>query len=464
MDDPINTHALRYATEATKVWLMDRYKERFPHYFDYAHIETRLATPEDYYIPPSLANKCIVVERTYFEEIACRRLCCFPFKDDWEPCTEKDKPHWVQIGDHLELACQSVCRDHTTLNTDWIDNRCIVSNPLKKALASMPEKLFDRASRHIYHGGLNVENGTLKLNAKYCEAYGLDFADDDCVQSGWQTFLEWLLGMTTTRAIRTSHVQPFVLNPPPVPNYLIYDHPPQKIRDAQSSFLNEQNNDEAFKEISESLIKDLGENISQWAVESFIRKKAPKLLTKSIDKIAAKLVIKHSLATSLKSAASIGLKVFGKGFNIVTTIFAIYDIIIAVIDSLDVNDYTKVLDKATVDKIDKALDYRYFEDGEVRPEMTPEYIWDNDLLKEDASYQFDYMAERIEEYLKAVSLIPSKNHIKRVNLFIWKKDKNWNKTIFLCITIVAVIFVILYVEWIDVWVTIFFFFKIFLNL
>lgn len=463
MDDPINTHALRYALENTKVWLMEQYKQNFPHYFDYAHIETRLATPEDYYIPPSLEKKCVVVKKTYFEEIACRRLCCFPFKNNWEPCNVKDKPHWIQIGDNLELACQSACQDHS-VNTDWIDNRCIVSNPLKKALASMPEKLFDRASRHIYHGGLNLVNGTLKLNAKYCEAYGLNFADDDCVQTGLQTFLEWLLGMTTIRTIKTNHIQPFASNFPPVPNYLYYSHPPRKIRDSRDLVLEEQDNDKYFKEISESLIKDLGQNITQWAVESFVRKKVPKLLTKSIDKIAIKLVIKHSMVTSLKSATSVGLKILGKGFNVVTTIFAIYDIIMSVIDSLDINDYTKVLDKASLDKINKALDDNYFQDGEVRPELTPEYIWNNGILIEDQTFKFEYMAERVEEYLQAVHLEPPKKRIKQANLFVWKEDKRWNKTVFLVIAVVAIVIVILYVEWIDAWINIFLFFKIFYKL
>ena len=457
MDDPIYSHALRYATEATKVWLMETYKVEFPLFFDYAHMEKRPATSDDYYIPKSIEDQCVVVEETYFEEIACRRLSCFPFKDKWEPCKKHDKPQWVSIGDDFELACQKICRDHT-LNTDWIQNRCIVSNPLKKALASMPEKLFEKASRYIYHGGLNVVEGRLKLNARYCEAYGLDFENDDCVQSGWQTFLEWLLGMTTTRSIRTAHIRPLQKNPPPVPNYLDYHAPPQKIRGSLSFASEEQNNDKAFKEIAESLVKDLGESITQWSVESFVRKKAPKLLTKSIDKLATKLVIKHSITASLKAGASVGLKILGKGFNVVTAVFAIYDIIIAVIDSLDINDFTKVLNKKTLEKMNTELDYNYFQDGKIRPELTPEYIWDNGILKEDESSRFQYMVNRVEEYLNAVKLVPHA-YLKKPNLFILKKQTKWNKILFFSILIIVTIIIISYIEWIDFWVTLLFFVK-----
>lgn len=156
--DPAHIHALRYATEATKLFLMDQYKAEFPHLFENATIETRPATHADYYVPPALVGPgVVVVVRTSLDALGCLRLSCYPFKKNWEVCTEQDPPHWVPIGQHFELACQPACQDFA-IHSEWIrGNRCILSNPMKKMVASMPENVFERKSyRHVFHGGLDV--------------------------------------------------------------------------------------------------------------------------------------------------------------------------------------------------------------------------------------------------------------------------------------------------------------------
>lgn len=462
--DWAHIHALRYAVESTKVFLMQQYQTEFPHLFQYASIETRPATPRDYYIPPALASKCIVVVRTHFEETACRRFACFPFKKNWEMCTERDTAHWVPIGQQFELACQPACQDHS-LNTEWVQGECRIANPLKKALASMPEKLFERASRHVYHGGLDVVNGTLKLNARYCEAYGLNFADGDCYAPGGQKFLEWFFGKTPIRAAKTGSMSHFTALPPPLPPYLNYAHP--KKRKTRVSDAIDPAHKKVYKEIAVDLVKELGEEVSEYAIETFLRKKAPKLLTTSLDALAVKLVIKHSISTSIKRVGTSLLQTLGKGFGVATSVYALYEMGIGILDILDMHDYNKVLDKKTLEKIDRELDDIYFKDGMVRPELTPEFLWDNDILMQDQSDKFQFMADRVEEYLTELKKAPpSQKELEKspLNLFEWQTEENWNKKLFISLVIIAVCLVGLFIEYIDVWATCLFFIKLYFGL
>lgn len=464
--DLAHLHALRYAVETTKVFLMDRYQKRFPHLFQYAILETRPATPQDYYIPSTLASKAIVVVRTYFEETACQRLSCFPFKDNWEMCTEQDSPQWVPIGQQFEMACQPACQDHN-MNTEWVRGRCILANPMKKVLATIPEKLFERASRHVYHGGLDVVEGTLKINARYCEAYGLEFADEDCYAPGGQAFLEWLLGKTTIRSIKTASLVKFTPHPPANPVYLNYQHP-QK-RKTRSVGSTDPTHHKVYREIAVELATELGEEVSEWVIEQFLRKKAPQLLTVSMNTLAVKLVIKHSVRMSIQRVGTSLLKTLGKGFASATAVYALYDTLIGILDVLDMCDFNKVLDKKTLDQMDRELDYTYFKEGVVRPEVTPEFLWDNEILTqdEDESEKFQFMVDRVEEYLTALyTVAPSSKELKKANLkfFEWKKDDQvWSRKIFTSLLVVLVCCVILFIEYVDLWANCLFFMKLYFG-
>lgn len=466
--DLAHIHALRYALEATKVFLMEKYMKDFPYLFTHAHLEVRPATPEDYYVPPALAGHCIVVKRTYFDEIACQRFSCFPFKQNGEMCTEQDPPQWVTIGEHFEVACQYACRDHP-LTTEWIQGKCKITNTLKKYMASMPPKLFERDSRLIYHGGLNVVEGTLKANKHYCEAYGLDFMDGYCTMSGAQSFYEWLLGVTTYRASKTATIKPFTTNLPKLPAYLNYQVPQKRKTRSTEMDVIDPNNNKVFKEIALALVEELGEEVSEWAVEMFLRKKAPKVLGATVDFLSAKLVIKYSIAMTIKRVGLSFLMKLGKGFSAVTNVFTLYDLVGGVLDILDTYDFNKVLDKKTLQQLDRKLDYQYFQDEIVNPELTPEYIWDHELLtkNEDESDKFQFMVERVEEYLTALHAAPpSQKELEKpkLKLFEWKEEENWNKKLFVCFIIISVCFVCLFIEYIDVWVMCLFFMKLYYGI
>lgn len=453
MNSPEVIHAIRYATETAKQYLMDEYGRKFPDLFQHASIETRPATNDDYFVPPSIANKCIVVVRTRFDEIGCRRMGCFPFKRTWEPCKEHDSLQWVAIGEGFELACQPSCQAHS-IDTDWVNGRCVVANPYKKALASMPEKIFQRASRHVFHSGLNVKDGKLKFNKRYCQAYGLEFTGDDCVAPGGQLFGEWLFGRTIIRAAKTSNLKPYVPKFPPLPNYMNYTISKSRKR---RSIDEPSNNQQLFKELALDLTKDLAVDITAYSVENYLKHKAPKLLTKAIDRISVKLVLKHAIASNLKQLGTMSLKTFGKGVGIASGMYAVYDVVAGILDVLDLYDYMKVLDKKTLEKIDKELDYTYFQDEPIRPELTPEYVWKYELLLDDESEKLAFMAEKVEEYLNALNQTTDEPDFKQSEKFIWKKKDNWNGTIFKTLMFVIICLTVLLVEWIHIWACCLFF-------
>lgn len=468
MNNPVHAHAIRYAVEATKCYLMEEYKRKFPHYFGNAVLETRPATEEDYFIPPSISDKCIVVVKTRFDEIGCKRLGCLPFKKNWELCEKDDPLQWIRIGNEYELACQKSCEEHA-INTEWSrDGRCVIANPLKKILASMPEKLFQRASRHVFHGGLDVVDGELKINKRYCDAYGLDYVDGDCLAPGAQIFGEFLLGKTVIRAAKVANIQPLTDHPPPIPNYMNYNVRKRKKRSLPIDDPSVES--ENFANFAAELAKDLGTDISEYAVKNFLKHKAPKLLLKNIDKIATKLVLKNSIVVSMKQLGTFSLKSLGSAVGVVTTVYALYDLAVGILDTIDPFDYLKVIDKTKLDKIDDELDYTYFQDGPVRPELTPEYIWENEILAEDEDIanQLSFMALKIEEYLKALETIPESEYRKQPTAkqspliqFVWNEKEDWNKTIFKCIIFIMICCALLFLEWIHIWTCCLFFAMLF---
>lgn len=460
-------HAIRYATEASKVFLMEEYKKQFPHYFQNAILETRPATNKDYFIPPSIANKCVVVVETRFDETGCKRFGCFPFKENLERCEENDPTQWIRIGKKFELSCQKSCQEHS-IDTEWVNGQCILSNPLKKFLALMPENLFQRASRHIFHGGLDIVDGNLKLNNTYCEAYGLDFVDDDCVASGGQKFGEWLLGTTAIRAAKVGNLAPYNPQPfPPLPNFINYKISKSN-RNKRFIAVEEPPASPIYHQIAVELSKDLGREVSEWAVENFLKKKAPKLLSKALNSASVRVVLKNSVVVTMKQMGSLYLKALGNTVGIATTVYALYEMVIGVLDAMDPYDYLKVLDKKMLDQVNRELDYTYYQDGSIRPELTPEYVWENQMLGDDDDKHLAFMSEKVEEYLTALQAIPPNEYHRLQQVeqqqikFVWlENEANWNDLFFKCIIFIMICLTLLFLDWIHVWACCLFFVMLF---
>lgn len=483
LHDPAHVHALRYATEATKLYLMEQYRKEFPHLFQNATIQTRPATNADYYVPPSLVGKAHVVVRTALDTLGCLRMSCYPFKKNWDVCTAQDPPHWVPIGQHFELACQPACQDFT-IHSEWVKgNRCILANPLKKMVASMPENLFEIQSyRHVFHGGLDVVDGELQLNQAYCEAYGLKLVQDECETEPGQSFLEFFIGLTPMRAAITARLKPHVSRPPAqLPTYLhsaVMSHQQTRgrKRTKRSVSSSSSSNDEKYnamvqqiyKEIAVELVQEIGETVSEWSVKKFLRTKAPGLLVGAVDRIAAKLVIKQSMAVAMKTLGKSVLKAMAKSATVVAAVYGLYDLVMSIVEIMDPLDFNKFLTKTELAKINKTVDYSYYTDLPTRPELTPEFIWENNLLKrdEDETEKFQFMVAKTQEYLTALNAIrPEERDFEKSHLtsYAWMEDekKAWNKKLFISFSVVAICFVFLFIEWIDVWVCILLFAKMY---
>jgi hypothetical protein len=470
-------HAERYALNATKVYLMDFYKIRYPEFFRDATIETRKATLDDYYVPPSLADQCIVVTETKFGEKGCERISCFSRKENLEPCGEGDGPQWIGIGNRFGLACQPSCRqqrEEMKIDAMWHHSKkCVIANPLKKILALFPEKLFEKQKLQQYHRGLDVIDDRLRLNRRYCMAYGLDYVEwkQDCNLTLAQKIGEFFVSSTVYRSIKTSKLtkDTSLSKPTELPDYLMYDAtppPPKRIKrnlvvdyDAVLESLDDLDTPgslEIVQEVTANILADTGIDAGRTAVKHLLKTKVPKLLARAGNNVGMKtafgnLVAKSILKTAGKVAARAAISV-----SIVGGVYQLFSFVTDILDSFDPYGYNGVLNKSALDRVDMNLDYAYYGDGKRHPELTPEYVWDNDILvinDDELEKHVTYLAERVNEYLEALN--KTSDEQKRVLKRIDFRPKNtvphvrgWLQT---GIIAIMILLIMACVEWIHIW-------------
>ncbi|KAF8784050.1 Per os infectivity factor 0 like protein, partial [Argiope bruennichi] len=377
-------HALRYAEEATKVFLFDWSKTNFPDIFEHAKIEIRPATSKDYYIPSSIADKCIVVTETSFDEKACLLLACFPFKENLQKCEKSDRVQWVPLGQQHILACQPACfTSQTTVDAEWRNGKCVQVNPFKKMFAMLPERHLGLKSKQPFQDGLDFEEGKLKLNRKYCEAFGLSFVRGNCQPHEGQDFLEILFGKTIYRKILTKNVNVSKPSKPAsVPD--AFNNLPKKQNQPTDDLtvpdISEPKSDSVSNlaaEIAKELAADIGMDISLSILERLLKKQGPKLLKKATSKLVIKSVLIHSIVRISTSMAIASLKAMGKMVGGFTSLLAIYDLVAMVLDVMDPYNYDKVLDLKKLKDIDHQLDLQYYSrEDNFDKEVTPEFLWD----------------------------------------------------------------------------------------
>jgi hypothetical protein len=441
-------HAVRYAIEATKLFLMEQYTRLYPHIFTESRIETRLATMNDYYVPDSIAGQCIVVVKTFFTETGCHRLACFPFKSNMEPCEETDDPQWIPLGKGFTIACQPHCRETTqAIDTEW-RKRCVEVNPYKKILAMLPEHAMGRKAKQ--HGGLDWVNGHIRLTAEYCKEYGLDFDGYECTSTTGQQILEWFIGKTVYRTIKKSSSS--IRGTPPVnaPPYFNYpQHTLQRLVSTDND-TETMNFSKLAKDIAIELGIDFGVDVSATVVERLLTRHVPKLLDRALNNISIKTAVKQSVLQSsaliLRSFSMATGKMIGMASNILTA----YGIVAAVLDVIDIYDYDKVLDGRTVDEIDFKLDLRYFgREDDFDRTITPEYVWDNVLVSVDLSDRYEFMAEKISEYLSALHTKPIK--LPPIKKNVLPIQNRWNLILHWSLVSVLAVLSLLWSKWIHVW-------------
>lgn len=446
-------HAMRYAYEHTKKYTMELYRQTHPLLFQYAHMEIRPATREDYYIPPSLVSECIVVTKTYFSKEGCVNVSCFPFRSDGLPCSESDSMRWMRVGSSYTLACQPSCRaSKATVDVEWRNEKCVRVNPFKKYLAVFPEMLFGVKTKNPLHLGLEWKDGKIYLNETYCKAYGLDFDGYDCSESVGQTIAEYFLGTTVYRGIKIKGIKPPSIPPPPPLPDVSVDFPdlPVDLPDIPTD------SNEYLKSIVSEFAFDFGVDIAMDVAKKILKKRAPRLLAKAADNIPVKAALAQMLLKNYVQLGVKSLKAAGKLIGRVDTVFTLYSIIAVVLDIFDPLNFGNVLAQKQVENLDKRLDMLYFErENNFSPELTPEFVWDYVLVREDQSDQTEYYAEKLNEYLNALRVGDAPNDAP-ASLFDFDFDsetenKNWDWTIHIVVMLMLVILAILYVEWVHMW-------------
>ncbi|GBN19717.1 hypothetical protein AVEN_261796-1 [Araneus ventricosus] len=443
---------MRYAHELTKIFLLKQYQKRHPQLFKHAYMDIRQATGKDYYIPSSIASQCIVVDKTYFDEGGCVLLSCFPFRSDGLPCTVTDQMHWSRLGSAYTLSCQPACGvSETTVDAEWRNKTCVQVNPYKKLLAMFPEKFFGVESKHPLHAGLDWKDGHIRLNSTYCKAYGLDFNGYECNELLGQTIIEYLLGTTVYRAIKTHKIQrPSIPPPPPLPKVSVESTDlPINVSDDNPTDLGQ-----FMKELASEVAFDFGVDIAVETIEKILKKRAPKLLSKAANNIPVKTALAHVVLKQYVSMGAKSLVVAGKVLGSVNNVFSLYGIVSVILDIFDPLHFDNVLTGQMVEKINKQLDLVYFQrENNFNPEVTPEFVWEHVLLLDDESDRIEYFASKIREYLEAFheGETPEDAPPPGFNYEFKQEGKHWEWTVHVVILLMLVILATLFVEWIHVW-------------
>lgn len=458
-------HAVRYAEEATKVFLYEKFKVTFPDIFNHATIQTRPASSKDYYIPPSIADQCIVVTRTSFDETACTLLGCFPFKQELKRCEKTDSVRWVPLSQNHILACQPACEDEEhAIDTTWKEGKCVQANPLKKMFALLPEQIFGQTSKHPLHNGLDWDAGTLRLNRAYCEAYGLNFSAGDCTMDSGQSIAEFLLGMTVYRKMKQNNLKaPVPSQPPPLPTVFQSRKRQKRSATQRETDTSDESNEETSRlasQISTELAADFGIDVSLSALKRLLVKKAPKLLVKATSSVVIKSALIHAIVRSYTSLAIKSLMLMGKMAGGASNAFFIYGVATMILDIMDPYNYDKVLDAKTLEKINRQMDIRFFgRETNFEIQVTPEFLWDHVYAHSDESERIEYMAERISEYIEAIRLEPTKKVLPPMKLKQDSREKSnhWENWLHAVIVLTLASIAMLTWQWIQVWAVLLFF-------
>ncbi|GFY40140.1 uncharacterized protein TNIN_276531 [Trichonephila inaurata madagascariensis] len=373
--------------------------------FDRAYIETRPATGEDYYIPHSRASKCIVVTNIYFDEIGCHKVACFPVKEDLSPCEKNDKPKWIPIGKGFTLSCQPACQYEGAIDTDFRNGNCYLINSLKKILAILPEKLFGMTSKHNFHTGLDIIDGNLKINNLYCESYGLDFNGDDCTSTTGQIIAEILLGQSIYRELfKTKKTNPLLVAKPPIPDYL---YVPKNRKKRSVEYSSPNMDTKLLHDIAVELSVDFGVDLTLDSIQHILKKRVPGLVIKASSNIPIKSAMIQAVLKSQTTAVINISKMAARGISTASTAFSLYGIVSMIFDIFDPFEYNRVLDKSTLDAVNRQLDLKFYKREFYKPiKVTPDFVWENVLLEEDQTESYTFMAERIKEYLNEIHQAP----------------------------------------------------------
>lgn len=400
-----------YADHCTRVYMYNKYLKSYPHIFRHSTLTERLATSKDYYVPPKIANQCIVSEAS-FNEIGCQKIACFPKKRNLENCNTGEDTVMLTLGQNHTMACQPACQFISTfVDTDFRDGKCYLSNLYKKAFALFPEQVDGSRTVQPMHVGFDLKNGDLHINSTYCKYYGLGYKPsvEECAESPHQRVLETIIGTSFYRSIQRSKYKHKTYPLPPVPPYMQnanawLEGGQPKSRSKRST---------AASDIAENLVREVAMDFNIDITLNQLSKLFKKRVPRTLQAISAKLyasktasnLTKITLAdVALKSQFNIATnvsKAVGRGFSAASSLFSVFSIISFIVDLFDPFNFLSVLDKATLAKINNRLDFEFFGNHVKDVEILPDHLWF--LLEEDQSDYATFKIERMHEYMMALA-------------------------------------------------------------
>lgn len=381
---------------------------RYPHIFKYVEVHSRSAQHTDFYVPRSIADECKVYSLT-FTEFGCRKVACFPQKQNLEECTEQDSPRYLHIGPHFYLACQPACHEISKIiDTEFRSGKCYRANISKKVFALFPEKVQNEKLKQPLHGGLTLRKGHLYINEDYCAAYGLSFHNDDCYSPGSQKVGEYFVGSTVYKSIKSAVIRKkHKRQPPPVPiEVSSMDHwlEGQQRKKKRAKRALPKIRKEHIPEIATEITKDFGIDISVDVTINLLKRHAPKTVMKLAQGIGDRVVLKHALGKIIVRSYATSLSHITKGLlsglSRLNSALGILSLITSILDMFDPFNYNYVLDKKTVKRFDTRFHFAFFRTH--KPvEITPDMVW-NELENMDEFTETYY--ERMNYYLLALDL------------------------------------------------------------
>lgn len=402
-----------YADHHSRVYFYNKFLKSHPHIFRYATLETKPATSRDYYIPPKIAQKCIV-SKTFFNQKGCEKIACFPKKQNLDSCDPFQDTIALNLGNYHTLACQPACWQISNfLDTEFRNGKCLISNLYKKSFALFPEYVEGSKVAQPMHIGFDIKDGNLQINSSYCKFYGLDLKSStmECHSTTHQALGEFFIGSSFYRSIQRSKYTHKKYPLPAIPDYMKdvqhwYEGTIPVLRKRRSTH---QTVDVAM-EILKSLVVDFGIDLTLDQMAKMFQKHIPEVLirmsqTLHTSKYASK-VIHFALADVIvkkqfQLTAQLS-KLAGKSLQYASGVFTVYSIVSMIVDLLDPFEFNKVLDKSTLEKINKRLDYEFFKTHQNIVEITPEIIWFTFLSDNYDEYTL-IKIEKMTEYLQALT-------------------------------------------------------------
>lgn len=449
-------NAKLYAYNCTLEFNYNKFLNLHPHIFKYVTLDVRPATHNDYYIPPAIANQCKIV-KVSFNKIGCEKIACFPRMQNFKLCDPPDEARYLRLGTGNTLACQPACTQLSmNIDTEFKKGKCMLVNSFKKMFALFPESLHGVESIQPLHFGLNLKEGNLELNAQYCAYYGLNFksSTNECYETPHQKVTEFFIGSSIYRYVhRKSQYVASRPSHPPVPHYLQNVNEwleGTNVKKRRKKRHTAQIDLEFLSELSKDIAIDIGVDLSLNAITHTLKTRVPNALT-----TASKLAINTAKQLKISALADIVIqshfkaginisKILGSGISVVNWTFLALSIFGIVFDIIDIFNFNNVLDKNILLKLNERFDFEFYNSNKTAIEVTPDIIWD--LLEEDLSEQYEYMIEKMQEYLNSLNVSNAKERILIQKRNYNRSTPNFGKTFHIIIVLLLIIFSILFVE------------------